>query len=87
MSLHINIDELLSGKAESLRFYNYPFEAIEESLTNAIYHRSYENQNTIEVSIFPDKIEILSFPGPLPPIDKEILKTKKSLLGIIEIEE
>jgi ATP-dependent DNA helicase RecG len=27
---------------EASRFFNYPFAAIEESLCNAVYHRSYE---------------------------------------------
>lgn len=42
----------------------YHFGAVEEALVNAYYHRSYEHQNSIEINIHPDKIEILSFPGP-----------------------
>jgi ATP-dependent DNA helicase RecG len=67
----------ISGQAEAIRFYNYPYEAIEESLANAVYHRSYENQNAIEVNIRPDCIEILSFPGPIPPVDNEQLKKSR----------
>lgn len=59
-----------SGKAESLRFFNYPYEAFEEALCNAVYHRGYDNDSTIEVRIYPNKIDIISFPGPLPPLDK-----------------
>lgn len=55
-------------------FFNYPFAAIEEALANAVYHKSYEKNEPIEVQIWPDKIEILSYPGPIPPV------TKKSLL-------
>ncbi len=62
------------GKAESLRFFNYPYEAIEESLANAVYHRSYEHNNQIEVHVRLDKIEIISYPGALPPVDNESLK-------------
>lgn len=62
-----------SGKAEALRFYSYPYEAFEEALCNAVYHRGYDNNSPIEVRIFPDKIDIISFPGPLPPLDKEKL--------------
>lgn len=29
-------------KAEALRFYNFPYTAIEEALSNAVYHKSYE---------------------------------------------
>jgi ATP-dependent DNA helicase RecG len=64
----------IKGVAESTRNYNYPYEAVEESLANAIYHRSYENQNPIEINIRSDRIEILSFPGPLPPLNNETLK-------------
>ncbi len=59
-----------SGKAESLRFFNYPYQAIEEALANAVYHRGYDNDSPIEVRIYPDRIDIISFPGPLPPLDK-----------------
>lgn len=52
----------IKGIAESARNYNYPYEAVEESLANATFHRSYEHQNSIEISIRNDKIEILSFP-------------------------
>lgn len=64
----------ISGKAKAQRFSNYPYEAVEESLANAIYHRSYEDQNPIEVSVWRDRIEILSYPGPLPPVDNKQLK-------------
>jgi len=64
----------VKGVAESIRSYNYPYEAVEESLANAVYHRSYENQNSIEVNIRNDRMEILSFPGPLPPLDNKMLK-------------
>ncbi|MBU3955021.1 putative DNA binding domain-containing protein [bacterium] len=67
----------IKGKAEAERFYNYPYEAIEEALANAVYHRSYEMQNTIEVNVRQDKIEIISYPGPLPPIDNKMLKRER----------
>ncbi len=67
------------GSAEALTFYNYPFNAIEEALANAIFHRSYESESTIEVNVRLDKIEILSYPGPLPPLNKAKLKKKKML--------
>ncbi|MFH1847358.1 MAG: RNA-binding domain-containing protein [Candidatus Omnitrophota bacterium] len=60
-------------RAEAERRYNYPYVAIEEILTNAVYHRAYEVREPIEVRIFPDKITIGSFPGPDRSIaDKDI---------------
>lgn len=53
-----------SDRAEAERRYNYPYVAIEEILTNAVYHRSYEIREPIEVRILPDRITIGSFPGP-----------------------
>ncbi len=29
----------IPGQAEARRFFNYPYEAIEEALVNAVYHR------------------------------------------------
>lgn len=65
------------NQAEAVRYFNYPYQAIEEALVNAIYHKSYERENPVEIQIHPDKIEILSFPGPMPPIDKKMLKMER----------
>lgn len=64
-------------QAEAVRSFNYPYQAIEEALVNAVYHKSYERENPVEIQIHPDKIEILSFPGPMPPIDKKMLKRER----------
>ena len=64
----------ISGKAETLTFTNYPYNAIEEALANAVYHKSYEHDSCIEVNIRPDRLEILSLPGPLPPLDNDKLQ-------------
>ncbi|MBD1399039.1 putative DNA binding domain-containing protein [Pontibacter sp. JH31] len=64
----------IPNQAEARRFYNYPYAAIEEALANAVFHRSYELDNPVEVNIRLDRIEILSFPGPVPPVDKDDLK-------------
>jgi len=61
-------------KAEATRYYNYPFIALEEVLSNAVYHKSYELGSPIEVQIWPDKIEVLSYPGPVPPVDSQIIQ-------------
>lgn len=61
-------------KAEADHIYNYPFAAIEEALANAVYHRSYEIREPIEVRIMDRKIEIVSYPGPVLSVTKEQLK-------------
>jgi ATP-dependent DNA helicase RecG len=60
-------------RAEADRFFNYPYVALEEALANAVYHKDYAQREPIEVSIRPDRIEILSFPGPMPPLKIEDL--------------
>lgn len=68
-------------KAEADRFYNFPYDAIEETLSNAVYHKNYELGSPIEVQVWPDKIEILSYPGPVPPVNAEILSTYKRIIA------
>ena len=51
-------------KAESITFFNYPYQAIEEAVVNALYHRDYQQREPVEITIGPQKISILSFAGP-----------------------
>ncbi len=71
----------VTGQAEAIRFYNLPYDALEETLSNAVYHKSYEIGKPIEVQLWPDKIEILSYPGPVPPVDAQILKHNKRIVA------
>ena len=50
-------------RPEAERFWNFPVAAIEEALGNAIYHRSYEVREPVEVRITPEELVVLSFPG------------------------
>jgi ATP-dependent DNA helicase RecG len=61
----------IDGQAEAIRFYNYPFEAIEEALVNAVYHKSYQVNEPVEVRITKNEIVIINYPGPLPPLSKK----------------
>lgn len=70
-----------TGKAEADRFYNFPFAAVEEALSNAVYHKSYELRSPIEVQVWKDKIEILSYPGPVPPVNATVLKTYRRIVA------
>ena len=53
----------VDGQAEAIRVSNYPYEAIEEILSNAVYHRSYQINEPITVRITKEYMEITSFPG------------------------
>lgn len=64
-------------RAEATRIFNYPFPAVEESVVNAVYHRSYEQREPVEVRVNPDGIEVVSYPGPDASIKIEALNGDK----------
>ncbi|MGN1189927.1 MAG: RNA-binding domain-containing protein [Candidatus Ornithospirochaeta sp.] len=53
----------IDGQPEAKRITNYPYKAVEEILSNAVYHRSYQIQEPIVVRITPLSMEITSYPG------------------------
>ena len=52
-----------ADRPESDVIYSYPFKAIEEILSNAVYHRSYQINEPITVRITLEALEVTSFPG------------------------
>lgn len=67
----------ISGQAEAERYYNYSYDAIEEFLANAVYHKSYQIHEPITVRVESDKIEITSIPGPDRTITESDLKNHR----------
>lgn len=64
-----------SDKAEAIRIKNYSYEALEEFICNAVYHRSYQSYDPITIRIEKEQIEITSIPGPDRSIsDEDIAK-------------
>ncbi|WP_118796215.1 RNA-binding domain-containing protein [Haemophilus haemolyticus] len=57
-------------QAESIRLFNYPYQALEEAVVNALYHRNYQERQPVEIIIQPNSLEIISYNGP----DKSIQK-------------
>ena len=43
---------------------------MEEAVVNAVYHRSYDNlREPTKIYLYPDRMEIISYPGPLQGIE------------------
>lgn len=61
--------------------FNYPFEAVEQALANAVYHKSYELGSPIEIQVFSNEITILSHRGPVPPVKAKILSEQKRIIA------
>ena len=61
------------GKDECFDFVPYPKAALREAVVNALYHRGYEPEHAdpVKVRIYPDLIEITSYPGPHPSLKKD----------------
>lgn len=51
-------------RAESIRIASYPYQAIEETLVNAFYHRDYQQREPIEIRIYTNSIVFINRGGP-----------------------
>ena len=61
----------VDGKAEAERFFNYPYNALEEAIVNAVLHKNYKENVPVEIRIYLDQIQIINFPGSDRYIDME----------------
>ena len=75
--------EKVSGKQEANRYWNYPYDALEEAVVNSLYHRDYAQHEPVEITIEPEGVSILNCPGPdrsipMSAIEKgDILKSRR----------
>ena len=60
---------------------DYPLPALRETLVNAVYHRSYQPDQLepTKVYLYPNRIEIISYPGPVPGIEHKHLTSNASV--------
>lgn len=63
----------------SIRFFNYPYQALEEAVVNALYHRDYTEREPVEITVEPDKISVLSHGGPDRSIPLDVVRKAQSL--------
>jgi ATP-dependent DNA helicase RecG len=67
-----------SGRAESTRVENFPYDAIEEAVVNAVYHRGYDEREPVEIRIMHDELVVLSYPGPDRSVRLEQLRAGRA---------
>jgi ATP-dependent DNA helicase RecG len=59
--------EKRDDRSETSGWVSFPYPALEEAVVNAVYHRSYEGMpEPTKVYLYPDRIEVTSYPGPAP---------------------
>lgn len=79
-SLSSTMVRKVSGVAEVNRTVAFPYEAMEEAIVNAYYHRGYEGSpHPVIVYLYPDRMEITSYPGPVPGMKMDYLQPGKSI--------
>ena len=63
-------------RGQVMGWVSYPIPALREALVNAVYHRNYRRDilEPTKVGLYPDRIEIISYPGPVPGIEREHLR-------------
>ena len=64
-------------QAEAIRVFNYPYAALEEVLCNAVFHKSWDDRNPIEVRINPNDIEVFNIEGPMPPLTQKDIQQER----------
>lgn len=64
------------GRVQARGWVSYPMDAVREALVNAAYHRGYEvdQPEPTKVYLFPSRMEVTSYPGPVPGIEPSHLQ-------------
>ena len=63
----------------SITAFNYPYQAVEEAVVNAFYHRDYREYAPIEITIEPHRLTIFNLGGPDHSISMNAIHNAKSL--------
>ena len=69
----------IPGQAEALRAWNYPYPALEEAISNCLYHRNYQEREPVTIRIEPDAILLYNSGGPDRSIKREDFVTGKAI--------
>ncbi|MCC8112815.1 MAG: putative DNA binding domain-containing protein, partial [Bacteroidales bacterium] len=81
LKTHLVIEHISKPKdrAESDRYFNYPYQALEEAVVNCIYHRNYQEYEPVEISIEPHRVTFFNIGGPDRSITSRSLQEAKVL--------
>lgn len=82
-NLSVNHLQKQNHRSRVRGWVNFPVPAIREALVNALYHRSYDvpHPDPTKVYLFPDRVEIISYPGPVPGVRSEHLTPGSTFRG------
>ncbi len=64
---------------KSDKIFNYPYQAFEEAVVNALYHRDYQEREPVEITVEPTHVDILSYAGPDRSISAEAIRAARKL--------
>ena len=56
-----------------------PYQALEEAVVNALYHRNYNEREPVEITIEPNRISILNHGGPDRSIPLDVVRKAQTL--------
>jgi ATP-dependent DNA helicase RecG len=69
-----------SDDEHSIRYFNYPYQALEEAVVNALYNRNYNEREHVEITVEPNRISILNHGGPDCSIPLDVVRKAQTLL-------
>jgi ATP-dependent DNA helicase RecG len=73
-NLGSQVIQKVEGQLQAERFVAFPYLAMREAIVNAVYHRGYDSPPApIKIGLYPDRLEITSYPGPVPGLNLEHL--------------
>ena len=65
-------------RAEATRVENFPYDAVEEAVVNAVYHRGYDTREPVEIRVERGEMVVLSYPGPDRSVRLEQLQSGRA---------
>lgn len=76
------------GGVQRIEKWEYPLEALRETIVNAIVHRDYSDKSQIHIRIFDDRLEVCS-PGKLPRdlTPEEVINENRSVPRNLKLAE